>query len=205
MRASGVPGGGFRNEEAPVARSPAARSSPRENGASGVGNSRQACPPPASSYPASLHPPLPLAAPRWRNHRRFREPAAAPYRKGEGDRVRTDQARPDGAVPRQCAPGHLAWGKPVGFPPQSDGGEKGPAPGLPVAGLVIPAKERGGAARRGSAPPDGVNRTRRAWLRRGRGPVRRCGKRGSGRGRLSAPATGSIAARNPDRRLPRRG
>ena len=66
-------------------------------------------------------------------------------------------------------------------------------------------KGRGGAARRGSAPPDGVNRTRRAWLRRGRGPVRRCGKRGSGPGRLSAPATGSIAARNPDRRLPRRG
>ena len=58
------------------------------------------------------------------------EPAAAHYRRGEGDRLRGVQARPDGAVPRMPRGRSPGVGGTVGFPPQSDGGEKGPAPGF---------------------------------------------------------------------------
>ena len=128
------------------------------------------------------------------------KPAAAHYRKGEVERSRGGQARPDGAVPWVPRGRSTGVGGTVGFPPQATLTEKGQRRGSPVAGLVIPAKERGGAARSGLRRPDRVSGSPAGCWRSARVPVRRCGKRGSGRGRFSAPATGWIAGRNPDTR-----
>ena len=81
------------------------------------------------------------------------KPAAAHYRKGEVERSRGGQARPDGAVPWVPRGRSTGVGGTVGFPPQATLTEKGQRRGSPVAGLVIPAKERGGGGALWAAPP----------------------------------------------------
>jgi len=83
--------------------------------------------------------------------------AAAHYRRGEGDRSRGVQARPDGAVlrmPRGRSPG---VGGTVGFPPHATATEKGQRRGFARRwpSHSCQGKGRGGAF--SAAPPDGVS------------------------------------------------